>query len=245
MKSGLEINLGVVGRVTSVAAAAALAAFAMSRSDKYRNVVLGAAAGLFAQGVTGFSPVNVMTGRHIAGRDTREALGGHHGIRVEAAVTVLRPPAEVYEYWRKLENLPYFMHHLEAVHQTEPARSHWKARAPLGMTIEWDAEIIEDIPPKLISWRSLPSSEVISAGSVRFRAALGGRGTQVKVLLQYDPPAGKLGAAIAWLFGEDASQQIVSDLRNFKQLLETGEIATAARHGDRRPERAVRLVERA
>jgi uncharacterized membrane protein len=118
------------------------------------------------------------------------------------------------------------MEHLEEVRVSDRSHSHWVARGPLGVTVEWDAEIINDIPPTLLSWKSVGRSDVISAGSVRFRPA-GDDATQVHVKLQYDPPAGKLGAAVAWLLGEDPQKQIAEDLQRFKQLVETGEIAEA------------------
>jgi uncharacterized membrane protein len=145
---------------------------------------------------------------------------------VEDAITIYRPVSEVYSYWRNLENLPRFMEHLEEVRVTDRSHSHWVAKGPLGVNVEWDAEIINDIPPTLLSWKSVGESDVVSAGSVRFKAA-GERATQVRVKLQYDPPAGKLGATVAWLFGEDPQRQVNEDLRRFKQLVETGEIPAA------------------
>ena len=146
---------------------------------------------------------------------------------MEDAITIYRPVSEVYSYWRNLENLPRFMEHLEEVQVTDRFHSHWVARGPLGVHVEWDAEIINDIPPTLLSWKSVGQADVISAGSVRFKPA-GEHATQVYVKLQYDPLAGKLGATVAWLVGEDPQHQIAGDLRRFKQLLETGEISTAS-----------------
>jgi uncharacterized membrane protein len=133
----------------------------------------------------------------------------------------------VYSYWRNLENLPNFMDHLEEVRVTDRFHSHWVARGPLGVNVEWDAEIINDIPPTLLSWKSIGQSDVVSAGSVRFRPA-GEHGTQVYVKLQYDPPAGKLGATLAWLVGDDPQKQVAENLRRFKEILETGEVSSGA-----------------
>jgi uncharacterized membrane protein len=116
------------------------------------------------------------------------------------------------------------MRHLESVRVTGEGRSHWVARAPAGTTVEWDAEVVEDRPNELIAWRSLPGSEVPNSGTVRFALAPGGRGTEVRVELQYDPPGGKLAAVVAKLFREEPSQQVQDDLRNFKQVLEIGEV---------------------
>ena len=156
--------------------------------------------------------------------DTRRRLGGLAGIHVEEAVTVSRPPSEVFRFWRNFENLPRFMNHLRAVSQREAGISHWVARGPAGMNVEWDARIINEIDGRLIAWQSLEGSEVSTAGSVNFRETP--RGTEVRVHLQYSPPAGKLGAAVARLLGEEPTVQIHDDLRRFKQLIETGEIPT-------------------
>src|SRR5207248_2067687 len=122
-------------------------------------------------------------------------------------------------------NLPTFMHNLERV-ETRGDRSHWKARGPMGMAIEWDAEILVDRPPETISWRSLPGGDIDCAGSVHFQALGGDRGTLVRVILKYDTPAGKLGASVAGLLGNDPGAQIAEELRRFKQLAESGEVAT-------------------
>jgi uncharacterized membrane protein len=144
-------------------------------------------------------------------------------VKVEKAVTVNRSPEELYHFWRHLENLPRFMSNLEEVHENGN-RSHWVAKGPLGTKVEWDAEVINEKPNELIAWRSLDGAEVDNAGSVHFERLPGGRGTEVKVTLKYDPPAGKAGAAVAKLFGRDAEQEIEEDLRHFKQIMEAGEI---------------------
>jgi uncharacterized membrane protein len=120
------------------------------------------------------------------------------------------------------------MDHLVSVHQMDYRRSHWMAKAPAGRTVQWDAEIINEIPGELLGWRTLDGADVASAGSVRFKRATGGRGTEVRVHLQYDPPAGKVGATVAWILGHEPSQTIHEDLRRFKQLMETGEVPTIA-----------------
>jgi uncharacterized membrane protein len=154
----------------------------------------------------------------------KTAIAGGHGSRVDHAVTVMKPAAEVYRFWRDFENLPRFMTHLIDVDTTTDGKSHWVARGPLGMKVEWDAEIVTDTPGKVIGWRSLDGSDVDTAGSVRFEELPHGRGTEVRVELKYDPPAGKLGSAVAWLFGKSPEAQIRADLRRFKQILEAGEL---------------------
>jgi uncharacterized membrane protein len=143
---------------------------------------------------------------------------------IRKTTTVNRSPEEVYQFWHDFTNLPTFMQHLESVEITGGNRSHWKAKAPAGRTVEWDAEVTEDQPNRRIAWRSLEGSDVQNSGSVQFDPAPGGRGTQVKVELQYSPPGGAIGATVAKLFNEEPGQQIADDLRAFKQVMETGEI---------------------
>lgn len=145
------------------------------------------------------------------------------GIHVVKAITVNRTPEEVYAFWRDFQNLPRFMAHLESVKVTN-GRSHWRAKAPAGFTVEWDAEITTDRPSELLAWRSVEGSTVSHSGTVRFAAAPGGRGTEIHVDLRYRAPGGRIGAAIAKLFGEEPSQQIEGDLRRFKQVIETGDV---------------------
>jgi uncharacterized membrane protein len=144
--------------------------------------------------------------------------------RVNKSIVINSSPEELYQYWRNFENLPSFMHHLESVTVTGEGRSHWVATAPAGTTVEWDAEITEDRPNELIAWRSLEGADVYNRGSVRFERAPGGRGTVVRVEIDYDPPGGRLGVAVAKLFGEEPELQVHSDLRRFKQVIETGEV---------------------
>jgi uncharacterized membrane protein len=158
------------------------------------------------------------------GSNTRQQLGGRRGIHVEEAVTINKPVADVYRFWRNFENLPQFMKHLDSVAVREGGISHWVARGPAGMKVEWDARIINEIDGKVIGWQSLEGSTISTAGSVNFDAAP--QGTRVTVHLQYNPPAGKLGAAVARLFGEEPNLQVREDLHRLKQLFETGEIAT-------------------
>jgi uncharacterized membrane protein len=153
-------------------------------------------------------------------------LPANRALHVERAFTIQRSPEELYSYWRKLENLPRFMKHLERVEVLDERRSHWVARGPAGTHVEWDAEILEDAPNQRITWRSLEGADVANDGTVRFQAAPGDRGTEVRVSLSYSPPAGKLGATVARLFGENPEQQVRDDLRRFKNLMEAGEIPT-------------------
>jgi uncharacterized membrane protein len=146
-------------------------------------------------------------------------------MEAQSAATINASPDAIYARWRDVTRLPEFMDHLEAVTSVDDRRSHWVAKAPAGMTVEWDAEITEDVPGARIAWRSIEGSSVENSGVVEVVPAPGGRGTEVHVSVQYSPPGGKLGSVVAKLFGEDPAQQVSDDLRRFKQLVETGEVA--------------------
>lgn len=143
---------------------------------------------------------------------------------LKQALAINRSPEDLYQFWHDFQNLPRFMNHLVDVQITGDGRSHWKAKAPAGKTVEWDAEITEDQPNERIGWRSLPGADVDSTGVVRFERAPGGRGTVVKVEMSYSPPGGAVGANLAKLFGEEPEQQVWEDMHRFKALMETGEI---------------------
>jgi uncharacterized membrane protein len=144
-------------------------------------------------------------------------------IHVIRTITINRSPEEVYRFWRDFQNLPRFMAHLESV-RMQGANWVWRAKAPAGLSIEWQAEVTLDRANEAIAWRSLEGTSVPNRGVVRFKPRSNGRGTEVHVELKYDPPGGAIAAAIAKLFGEEPSQQIKGDLQRLKQVLETGDI---------------------
>lgn len=150
----------------------------------------------------------------------------NQSIKVEKTVTIDKSAEELYRFWHDFENLPRFMKHLKDVKVHNDKRSHWTTSGPLGTSIEWDANIIEDRPNELIAWASVAGADVDNSGSIRFQQAPGNRGTEVKVVTEYNPPGGAIGATIAKLFGEEPRQQIGDDTRRFKMLMEAGEIAT-------------------
>ena len=175
-----------------------------------------AGGGLLYQGVTKQSTI----------QKAQEAIGINQVIKVEKTVTINKSADELYRFWHDFENLPRFMKHLKGVKVSDNKRSHWIANAPLGSSVEWDADILEDRENEFISWASVEGADVDNSGFVRFSKAPGDRGTEVKVVIEYNPPGGVLASAIAKLFGEEPEQQIGDDLRRFKMLMEAGEIAT-------------------
>jgi uncharacterized membrane protein len=226
-----NINVADVERWASAIGGAALTAFGIKQlKDRSPAGAALAAAGsaLMYRGATGYCPVYAAAGITTAddAEGTREALAGPRGVHVEEVVTINAPADQLFRFWRNFEQLPRFMDHLVSVRQIDERRSHWVAKAPGRRTVEWDAEIINEIPGELIGWRTLGGSQIVSAGSVSFKPAFGGRGTEVHVRLQYDPPAGRIGATVAWLLGHEPSQVIREDLRRFKQLMEAGEVPT-------------------
>ncbi|HVV01975.1 MAG TPA: SRPBCC family protein [Verrucomicrobiae bacterium] len=144
------------------------------------------------------------------------------GLRVDKSVTINLPAPEVYSFWRRLENLPHFMRHVEAVREDDPWHSHWRVKTAANTHLEWDAEIIEDEKDRMISWRSIPGADVENAGSVWFTPSRDGSSTRVKVSLKYLPPGGKFGAAAAEFFGAGAKSEIEEDLAELKTWLEHG-----------------------
>ena len=246
----IDVNVGRTERWVSMLAGGILAAYGLNRRATPVGAAALAGAALLYRGASGHCNVYHALGvnradGHATGKgtgmiadrhsDTRQKLGGKRGIHVEDSVTINRPIGEVYRFWRNVENLPKFMQHLESVAMRDAGVSHWVAKGPGGMKVEWDARIINEIDGKVIGWQSLEGSAIATAGSVHFDETP--RGTRVRVHLQYSPPGGKLGAAVAWLFGEEPTIQVREDLRRFKALLEAGEIPTVeGQSSGRRPE---------
>ncbi len=217
-------NISNVEKWISLAAGAGLTIYGISRTRRGGWLLAAVGGMLIERGATGhcrlYEAFNINTAG--SGEDTRRALGGSAGVHVDEHVTINRPIEELYRFWRNLENLPRFMQHLESVERLTDTLSRWRAKGPAGTVVEWSAEIINEVPNQVIGWRSIDGSDVASAGSVNFDR-LGSGQTQVRVRLQYSPPGGKAGAAIAKLFGRDAATEIRDDLQRFKQLIETGE----------------------
>jgi uncharacterized membrane protein len=226
--SGLaRINIGTAERLASGCVGGVAALYGIRHRSIPGLVLAAAGAALVHRAFTGHCSVheslNVDTARAEPPRPEEYFA---RGIHVEHAITINKPPGEIYQYWRDLTNLPKIMSFLESVTLQDDKRSHWVAKAPAGTRVEWDAEIINDEPDKLIAWKSLADAAVANAGSVRFLPAPGDRGTELRITLDYLPPGGKIAAAVAKLFGRAPRQEIVEDLRRFKQFMETGEVPT-------------------
>jgi len=149
-----------------------------------------------------------------------------YGIKIKKAITIDTSAEPLYNFWRTLTNLAQLAENVVSVDILDDRLSHWVLRAPGGVVLEWDAEITVDRKNEMIGWRSLEGADIDNAGYVRFERATGGRGTVVRVALQYNPPAGKIGAAIAALMGEKPESQIDAALRKFRQLIEAGKSST-------------------
>ncbi len=227
---GPEQNVNNPERVVSSIAGGALIAFGIKQGGLLGTSVALLGGGLLHRGATGHCYLYEAAGVNTAeGGGTslmRRAAGILSGtVRVKKATTVNSSPAEVYQYWRNFENLPRFMQHLESVTRLEGDRWHWKAKAPLGMTVEWDAELTSDVENQRIGWASVEGSDIPNSGTVEFRPTVD-RGTEVIVTLMYEAPGGKIGEWAAWALGEEPSVQVADDLRRFRSIMETGTIMT-------------------
>jgi uncharacterized membrane protein len=227
------INVGRTERWISGIAGLALMGYSLRRK-RLRALLLPLGGALIKRAVTGVCEVNRAIGRNSARSEQAEGtvaeLERGEGIKIEQAVTIMRPRDELFQFWRNFENLPRFMENLESVTVLDERRSHWVAKGPLGTRVEWDAEIEQEIENELIAWRSLPGADVAQTGSVNFSPVHNG-GTDVRVILRYAPPAGKIGDAVASVLGDDPDRQIADDLRRFKQVMEANEVPAASTTG--------------
>jgi uncharacterized membrane protein len=216
---GRRVNVSAGERLLSVFAGGILAGAAI-RNRSWAGAALGVgSAALLWRGFTGVCPAYLT-----AGVNTDQPA--HTSQRTEHVVTVMQPPEKVYQYWRNLENLPKIMRYLDSVRVVDDRTSIWRAKGPAGKTIEWEAMITDDVANERIEWQSTGKATVPNTGTVTFRRAPGDRGTEVRVVLEYQPPAGKVGETVAIMTGRSASREIREDLRRFKQMMETGEVPT-------------------
>jgi len=223
----IGVNVGKYERMASAIGGGALVGYALKNRTP-TGIALGVlGAGLLYRGATGQCEAYRALGVNTASTGEDVARDVH----IEKSITIGATPAELYSFWRNFENLPRFMEDLESVTQLDGNRSHWVAKGPAGTKVEWDAEIYNEKEGELIAWRSLPEADITNAGSVHFEEAPGGRGTYLKVVLNYNPPGDKAAQLFAKLFGSEPGQLVESNLKRLKQLLEAGEIPTNQEFG--------------
>jgi len=232
-----EQNVGDMERAVSVAAGSIVALLGLSRGSLPGLLGIAVGGSLIYRGATGhchmyealgINTANEDQGQWQSARQAEEEIS-ERGIHIEQAFLINKPADELYQFWRNFENLPRIMTHLESVHTTDNGRSHWVAKTNrITGKVEWDAETTADEPNSRIAWRSLPGSEIDTTGEIRFAKGMGDRGTEVHVTMSYVPPAGRVGHWIATLFGSSPRTLIREDLRNFKRIMEVGEIITTA-----------------
>jgi uncharacterized membrane protein len=220
------INVGGLERFACAITGGALAAYGLRRRSAGGLILTLAGAALLHRGGTGHCNTYQALGINTSHASDNSA--GEHDVardvHVEKSIVIDKSPEALYSFWRDFENLPRFMDHLESVNSVGFNRWHWVVKGPVGTRPEWDAEIYNEKPNELIAWRSLDGT-VTNAGSVHFEPTPDGAGTQVKVVLNYNAPGGKVSALLAKLFGQEPGQMIEGDLRRLKQILEGGEIA--------------------
>jgi uncharacterized membrane protein len=229
-------NVSDAERWASVLGGAALAVYGLDRRDLGGGLLAVLGAELIRRGATGhcllYEALNVSTASDATARGFHRDLPASRAatvrasraVKVEHRVTIMRPAAELYAFWRDPANVPRILEFIESVEPSSDTHAHWRARGPAGTTIEWDAEIINDIPNELLAWKSVGDADIPNAGSLHFRAAPDARGTVVRIVFEYEPPAGHLGAWLAKLVDENPDAQVRDALHRFKQFAETGEI---------------------
>jgi len=230
-RSNEERNVGETERIASAAAGAALLLLALARR-RLTGLLLGVAgAALVSRAATGKCSVYRALGISSASSG-RPGVPDNLGRKIERSILILRRPEEVFRFWCDFKNLPRFMPHVKRVDVLDERRSHWVVEAPGGRAVEWDAEIINEHPNELIAWESLPGSEVESAGSVRFHPTPDGRGTELRITMQYNPTGGLLGLIATRLSGGYSPEaQVEEALTRLKQLMEPAELPAPAPGG--------------
>ena len=224
------VNVGETERTVSKFGGGALIALGLARGGLKGLVLAGIGGALVYRGTTGRCSLYQKLGVDTAGGE-QGAFGSvesQGGVRVDESVVIDKSAEELYFFWRDHSNLPRFMSEIRSVTSPDGVVSHWVSEGPLGLTLEWDAEIYNDEPGRLIAWRSLPGSQMATAGSVHFNPRPSGRGTEVRVNQKFDPPGGSLGVGVAKLIGYDPASVTRENLRRFKQLMEAGELPTTS-----------------
>jgi uncharacterized membrane protein len=221
------VNVGRGERIVSGLLGGALASYGLRRGGISGWLVALLGGGLVSRAATGHCPAYSALGMTTADARPRDYF--ENGVKIEESVTIDKAPTELYQFWRNFENLPRFMRNVESVQITGETTSRWSVKGPFGKRWEWEATIINEVENELIAWQTSGHADVQNAGSVRFVPSRSGRGTEVKAVIEYLPPAGaagRFGAAIGTLLGRSPAEEVKADLRRFKQLMETGEVAS-------------------
>ena len=230
LKQDLQMNVPDSERTLSALVGGGFLAAGAAREGVVRWILLGIGGALVYRGWSGHCPYYAaqdIDRRHPRGRTAGgSGVPDQRGNRAEHSVDIFCSSDVLYRFWRKLEQLPRIMPHVESVQETGATTSHWKVKAPMGQTLEWDAEIINDDEGRMIAWQSLPGASVRHAGSVWFEPD-GSGATRVKVAMEFVPPAGPIGAAVAGMLGNSPQQQLEQDLAKFKEFAEQ-ELASSA-----------------
>jgi uncharacterized membrane protein len=215
-------NVGDSERVLSVAAGTALGLLGVMRG-RLSGLALAALGGsLVWRGYSGHCYCYDALGITTAKRKRYTAVPARQGFKLEKTIVIDCTPEELYRFWRRFENLPQVMRHLKDVRSIDSRHSRWVAEGAAGKDVHWDAEIINERPDEMISWRSLPGGDLDTAGSIHFHRLPHDHATEVTISMKYNPPAGKIGAQIATLLGEGLEAKLDEDLESFKQVMETG-----------------------
>jgi uncharacterized membrane protein len=223
------VNVGETERFLSKIGGGVLVGAGLLRGGLKGTLMAGLGGLLLYRGTTGHCSLFQVLGASTAeGRGPSDSVPAQAGVRVEESIIIDRSPEELYRFWLDVTNHPRFEPDIVSVTPLNGNRSHWVAQGPLGVRLEWDAEAYNERPFEMIAWRSLDGGQVQTAGSVHFQALPAGRGTEVRVNQKFNPPAGKVGVAIASLLGHDPAATMREALRRLKQIMETGEVPTVA-----------------
>jgi uncharacterized membrane protein len=217
LREELKMNVPDVERIASATVGLAMVMAATKRRGPWQWALLLGGGWLVQRGWTGRCAY--YAGRLIDRRHESSGVPGKRGVRVERSIEIRRSPEVLYGFWRDLDSLPKVMRHVESVQRLSERRSRWKVHGPLRQSVEWDAEIVNEEPGRLIAWQSLPGSPVRNSGSVWFEPTASG-GTTVKVAFAFDPPAGALGAWGAKMLGCSPDEDLAEDLARLKEFAE-------------------------
>ncbi|MEO5968035.1 MAG: SRPBCC family protein [Ferruginibacter sp.] len=212
--NSLPINLNNTERVISLVSGSLLLVNSITRNKKVSIPKIILSAMLLYRGSTGYCPASEMLGKKPIRKNVRN-------INIRASAIVYKSREKIYNFWRQLSNLPYFMEHLEYVQVLDENRSKWKVKGPAGLPLIWNAYIVKDIPGELIGWSSLPGSDIETSGKVQFLDA-GKYATEVRVNISYRPSEGVLSSGIAKLFNNKFKKLLKNDIMNFKNYIEAG-----------------------